>query len=638
MKELYINGRLVDLSENPIAMTYAVNNLGELKDRQASFSNMFKCPPTENNREIFGYADSDSFTQDQPYKILPAKLVQEGIEILPKGVALIQSVDKSFEVQVLSGLKSFASLIEGKYLTDLTFPEHPWNIDTCTNTQSNLTELNYPIIDYGSLSELNKTVDVRQLRPATFNKYIIDRIITEAGYNWEGDVMNDPIFNAEILPFAKDAFEHGQAFIGERKQYALTSTKIADQSFFPNGWDTLMVVQFEKVVDISGSFDGRIYLSKIKSTFSISVKFDATFFADPPKEYNVAIQLRKAGQTKWNFFTLLAPSSAVAYQVSGQQDFNGNTLEAEIQLNVGDSLRVVVEHFANFGNRSYTIKSGAKISVMPIAGKVLFGDNIQLEATLPKISQKDHLKDFMQRYCLTPVVDNYKKTIYFKSFTNLYENKPIARDWTSKFTAQQPATKFSFGNYGQVNYGKYKEDAALQNKELGIGRFVVNNETLKPENDAVISPFAPTETIIKLQDLEVPYIKKIADPLKTLDFTVKTEPRILINRIISNPGISFTDGVSTVIPNSISVPYFVKTGFDGLGFDELFDRHYYELINYLLRKPRLVTREVTLNEEDIAELDHFIPIYDANEAQYYYLNRISDYIEGEPAKCEFIRM
>jgi hypothetical protein len=60
MKELYINGVLCDLNEkdNPITLTYQVNDLAELKDRQAYSTNNFKLPPTQNNRRICGFSDS----------------------------------------------------------------------------------------------------------------------------------------------------------------------------------------------------------------------------------------------------------------------------------------------------------------------------------------------------------------------------------------------------------------------------------------------------------------------------------------------------------------------------------------------------------------------------------------------------
>ena len=56
---LYIEGNRVDLYEGDQAgMNFAVNNLGDMTDREGGFSYSLKIPKTDNNISIFGYTNS----------------------------------------------------------------------------------------------------------------------------------------------------------------------------------------------------------------------------------------------------------------------------------------------------------------------------------------------------------------------------------------------------------------------------------------------------------------------------------------------------------------------------------------------------------------------------------------------------
>ncbi|WP_207425992.1 hypothetical protein [Pedobacter sp. SYSU D00535] len=644
MKELYINHKLVDLDkETLIAMTFAVNDIADLKDRQANFSNIFKCPPTANNREIFGYADSVNFTQDQPYQVLHAKLIQNGIEIVPNGIAVIKSASRFFEVQVLSGLMGFVSLIEGKYLNDLVLPKHTFNFATVTGSQTSSTDFVYPLIDYGVFPEDQRVVNVKQMRPSTFNKTIIDSIITGAGYSYEGEVFDDPRFKAELIAFSNDKFEHGKSHIEEFKKKDLKAGTSTVKTYTAqwngslneyNSTDTLSLDSFRiDQMDMvsAGQASGGFYKADKLTYVNIKVHFPSFTIEKvgntAPHQVYVGIfrnnQVISLGEQSSNAFFFLPEGLHEKQEISWTGILNpGDVLKLHILLSRG----------------KITFQSGIKFELTNETD-IVYGQQVELEATLPKISQKDHLKDFMQSYGLTPVVDNYKKKIYFRSFAELYQNKPIARDWTDKFiTAEEDAT-FTIGNYGQLNFGRYKADENVSD-DLGLGSFTIGNQNLKTELDAINSQYSATGTITKLQGLVVSYINKVDenDDEEPKEFKIKTQPRKLINRTAPNLAVSFTDGTASATPGTVSLPYFTEDDLPGLHFNELFEEYYFELITYMLKKARRVVRYVMIDEADIAELDHFIPIYDANEATYYYLNRIEDYIEGEPTKCELIKM
>lgn len=648
-KELYIDGFLVDLNEkdSPIAVTFAVNDLADIKNRVATGTNTFRCPGTENNRRIFGYSDIDAFTQDQPYRTLPARIIQEGIEIIPSGLAIILKAGREFEVQVLSGLVDFVSIIDKKKLSDLVFPEHTFNLATVANSQTNTAighGFVYPIIDYGLLPVNGSSIDVRNLRPAVFTLGLVIRILGSAGYTYEGAIFSDDRLNNEILPFAKDSFDHTEEYVTRMEKYRVQAIVKAlpgydaTSIYFDN--NQVKAIPFEtEIIDKQNLWNGTEYLAPEKLTISLNMSVEIA--SQAIEEYSTfMVQVLKAGawvnvyESRLDYITEKDINSYRDSRLKHAGDY---------EVNGGEKIRVGIR-FDNSSHQSHNIAFFVANSFITFEVKdktVLYGQNVQLSSTLPDVTQLEFLKDWMQRYGLTPIVDNYRKHISFHWMSELYDNKPNAVNWSDKFiNPADDVSEFTIGNYGQINYGRYKTDEAVPSS-IGLGRFAVNNMTLQSEVNAITSIYAATVSVLRLTGREIAQINKV-DPDETDDakkvYKIKTEPRVLINNRVSGAGLTFTDGTSTTGRSLVSIPYFVKEGFLGLSFEELFSAYYRESIEYMLKRVRKVTRYVRLNEIDISQLDFFVPVYDENEAQYYYINQIIDYIEGEPAKVELIRM
>src|ERR1700752_3727063 len=107
--QLYLNNQLVDLSDDsPIALTFQINNLAEVQNQQGNTSNQFKLPLTQRNRRILGFPDNVIFTTNLPYQKYQAKLVQDGLEIVPYGIAELNGMDQDMaNITILSGNVDF---------------------------------------------------------------------------------------------------------------------------------------------------------------------------------------------------------------------------------------------------------------------------------------------------------------------------------------------------------------------------------------------------------------------------------------------------------------------------------------------------------------------------------------------------
>src|ERR1700743_3832842 len=103
--QLYINEQLVDLNDDsPIALTFQSNNLAEVQNQQGNTSNQFKLPLTQRNRRILGFPDDVAFSSNLPYQKYRAKIVQDGLEIVPYGIGELNGIDQdSASITILSG-------------------------------------------------------------------------------------------------------------------------------------------------------------------------------------------------------------------------------------------------------------------------------------------------------------------------------------------------------------------------------------------------------------------------------------------------------------------------------------------------------------------------------------------------------
>lgn len=117
---IYIDNELVDtFTDTEVYITYQVNDIAELANRQADFTNRIRLPLTPKNRRIFGYAVSTSSESDRPYTQLPCRIVQDGIEIIANGTAEIEAAEDAFEVQVFSGIFNLFNAIGDARISEL---------------------------------------------------------------------------------------------------------------------------------------------------------------------------------------------------------------------------------------------------------------------------------------------------------------------------------------------------------------------------------------------------------------------------------------------------------------------------------------------------------------------------------------
>jgi hypothetical protein len=678
--QLFINDNLVDLSDDsPIALTFQINNLAEVKNQQGNTSNQFKLPLTQRNRQILGFPDEVAMCSLLPYTPYQAKLIQDGLEIIPYGIAELNGTDQeTADLTVLSGNVDFFDAIDGKLydMGDSTSQwgaklvwkpyDHVWNLDNVVQSQVKTEGWIWPVVDYGAISTADYTipVDVRYQRPGFFIKTAIELLLQSAGYKGSGSLLEHPLYPLLICQFANDSFEHGTDVQNNPDIKSMTvQIGVPRQVDHPYTTGNLGEISFSQLItDPSGAYKAAYngyFVSEITSV-TASVAFNMSFFSTYTHHRNdsskiaILILLYDDIHSPRSVAQVLATSTVFDYNDRGSETnwlISNQVITADCTLQPGQGLKIGYEFTGQVGS-SFTMTSGT-FSIQNKVQNVAFGQLIQCERIFPDIAQKDLLKDILQHFGIICQTDNAGKKMSFNSFKDIVANIPIANDWTAKCLNHGKAVSYKLGGYAQVNYLRYKQDDNVLPKYFADDQINISDATLTPSADLIVSQFAPT--------LNRPYVNgtiaqilKIEPTASSNDFTISTQPRLLVdqkyNLLNAGKTINFTDGVNTVPVNDIiSVPYFYKPdGQYNLCYCDKPDLNnkaipglkklYYPELQKILTQTKKVIRYFLLTPRDILELNLLIPVYLQQDNAYYYINKIDAWRKDQPTKVELIKL
>jgi hypothetical protein len=298
------------------------------------------------------------------------------------------------------------------------------------------------------------------------------------------------------------------------------------------------------------------------------------------------------------------------------------------------------------------IYPGASLVIESQNTAVQFGQTVQCERIFPDISQKDLLKDTLQRFGIICQTDNATRTVSFNSLRDIVNNIPIANDWSGKCVNQGKQVSFKLGNYAQVNYLKYKEDDNVLPKDFANAQINISDTTLPASVDLLQSQFAPSLNRPYITG-QIAQIRMIDNTSGSMDFSIGVSPRILVDQktnLTSGKSVTFTDGTSNIVVNDIiSTPYFYKPEGDyNLCFCDMpgtanntlpgLKTQYYPELQKVLTQTKKVVRYFMLTPRDILELDLLIPVYLQQDNAYYYINKIDSWRKGQPCKVELVKL
>ncbi len=665
--QLYINGQLADVSDDtPVALTFQINNLAEVKNQQGNTSNQFKLPLTQRNRAILGIPDEIAFTNQLPNSQYEVRIIQDGMEVIPVGIGELNSIEQdNANFTVLSGNVDFFDNIDGKlydmgdstsqwsnYGKNLIWKpyEHDWTMNNVVNSQNKTEGWIWPVIDYGKLatdySSTPPKIDVRYLRPGFFLHTAINLLVASAGYTAQGSLLNDSLYKKLIVQFANDEFMHSTDYQGSDNDLSVSVSNQAIQTLtYPgaeNRQGTGRIKFADQTTPPSGKFrfDSNDFIAPLNMDATVSFSFTLQTYSSRKKhDIYVKFFIRSNmpdNKTVVDFFSSDNYDNQSTY--NSWVPCGSKTISKDVSLVTGQSILIAYSLSDVYAQAQI---SGATLTIT-CKGNVVYTQKVQCERIFPDISQKDLLKDTLQHFGIICQSDNTNRTVNFASLKDIISNIPIAKNWTQKCIDQGKTISFQLGGYAQINYMKYKDDDNVLPAGLANSQINVNDATLAASADLFESQFAPTINRPWIGD-SIAKIGKIDPTSAGDDFTISTQPRLLIDQKMQLPAgksIIFTDGGTAsqdvIFNDTLSVPYFDKPGAaDSLHYDKLRIKYYPEL-ERILKYSKKMVRYFLLNPRDILELDLLIPVYLEQDNAYFYINKIDSWRKGQPTKVELI--
>ncbi len=243
--DVFKDGQVIcDLyNESNIPLSLSVDDFKNIHEKKQSFSKPFKLPATKRNNKIFSSlfdvtkSVKDDVFSFNPYKKTKAILKEDGYTIFDGYLTLIDVVDKqneiSYNVNLYGETITLADKLKDKKFKHIDFTELSHNYNKTNIKQSfesndgvslisSLTTdsfaynatlgvdktdvIKYPFVKWNGDSYLDAgNVKLQKLedafRPFINCKYLLDRIITEAGFTYSSDFLNTPDFTKLFMDF-----------------------------------------------------------------------------------------------------------------------------------------------------------------------------------------------------------------------------------------------------------------------------------------------------------------------------------------------------------------------------------------------------------------------------------------------------
>jgi len=607
----------LDLGTDKPAMTYQVNNIAELEDRQSDHSQSLKLPLTPKNCKFFDFLDSTFTDSNKPYKKYDCRLWASDILISGAGSVLnLISVTDCFNVQILSGFKSIFEILENLPMSDLSLGYFP-RTETAMQPNNFPPEYEFAIASFtrGGLSYAPEMNPMYML-PFVYDRVILEAIFSNIGYSWVNNVTSYPEFYRLAKPIVNN--------LASANSFGSIFDAV---SAISKPWQTLLTVNNYYLLNIINS--GKGFLTSFGTDNSPSTCGNI-FTA----QVDCSIHLNYSGLWRGVISGLnleVHLISSIAGVVSDEvltfyTNVGSDTpvvLSRTYDLNKDDTITIMLRFVSpGTSGTAYCKLTGTLYLTNFTADTVPVNGLVEISKNLGFDNQASYLKTMLQELGLTIYVDHITKTVYTYTFQKLYDNKIQAIDWSDKLhTSKNRQTLFALDKYAQVNNILLKENS--EDDVTNIGTFEVSDTTIAAKVDlftvdlesgkdyAYGSTTRANIPVFSIPDLPI-------EPATYKDVELKAgNPHQII--------LSETTLGLLHVANHVTVQHLIDTYYD-------------KLVNSMLVRAKVTTEYLFLEPYDIETFQPFVPIYLRQYGAYFYINKIIDFVENQITKVELIKL
>lgn len=649
----------LDLPLDAPAMNYQINNLAELKDRNASYSQRISLPRTTHNEQAFQFSFVVGSGSGVPYMRFPCQLFYEGALISPAGAVLniVDVSDTSIGVQILGATVDLFDTLNN---TDAKDPGDgmfllKWYTNTMGQTERYLSGSGEAKVLYFWLyATLQKNPNfppfameaIRQVSELDkfyphLNWYdLVTWIFDRAGYSLETDV--DPVDRAEMfLPctypvLADNPKAPGASGIGWIRNPTV-------------GTPTGVIWKGSPGVTLSDQVAGRLTIDPKPGTFSWMTLWDTTITFRFSWSNISAIQKSSVAVKVTHYKN--DGTSAVVLTRSWSSGSSGN-VSVDIQMEAGEHI-LVSGTFAIVTNPGSSIDMRFPVSITaPPVPETSPGDKPQPGLTYDLLASTgfkslgDIVKAFVQLFGLTVDVNPVTKVARAYSIREFYNRRSSSgKNWSDKLIkGKDTKLTFQLSSYAQSNEIKLEDNK--DNNVTDSYKFSISDVNLQP-----------TKLLF-----QIGFLAGLNQSLYDADITNKIHtlanyPIWTINRgrmengevtettweynVLSKPMVVRIDKSDYMRPkvrvgHTTTQVRLYTAYFKNLKY--YVPKYYGKLINNILKRPKILQVQILLDSLDIQSLDLFNPIWLEEHGFWFYVSKINNFQAGKIPKVDLIRM
>lgn len=605
-KELYIDGKLAELDGNTkIDLQYKSFLFSSISSISAPRSWSVSLPPTARNLSLIGGSHYGDYSGTFPYGFRSVDYFEDSFQIIKDGKAIFTGY-KSGRIEfafTFGKIYDKIKTISEKKLIELTETSDDfleWNRSISFNDMTKSST--FPSPYFGWCDFYSFTNEDRSWNPTTGNADVPYSVIhPTVTFNY---IMNkiQSLFAITMVGLSS-TFMNSCSFPlrNEEGVSILIDTSFYDASNSSNGDNVNRRIYFDSMSSLK-------YFDLINHVY-FKPKFNGS------NEYEITIK------DFVTYYTILFPVNQAKLKFIVKNN-SGVEREIPISVNVNSTLdKITVNdftfifnkddsefYFEPFYHASEYYDTTAKININT-KGVAAYNSNTSdgfypIIPNLPDMTCSDFIFQAMQLQGLFPSIsEDTPNQIDFYSADVIYDNIPIAKDWSKKLVkntdrmSELSDVEFKFGSYAQKNTLAYKKD---ETNTLNIDSFLtVNNLTLEDES--------------KLVDLKFSAGKRFSTADKIIDYPlydIKIDAGVLIKnaKTQSNDVIAMIENVSGV--------NYLKFD-DSLIWSNLKTSAAYVAYQKLIAEPRYIKESFYLKSSDIASLDLTVPIYLEQYGKYY---------------------
>lgn len=683
---------LLDLGDDSPAMNFQVNDLANIQDKKASYSQQLTLPITDRNSAAFGFPDQMDAVNRIPYEAKPCALYCDGVEIVSDEFRLeLRQVNhraKTLSCQIVSNTLDFAQRLTNTLFSATPLDPIDWTREDMERVRNSGDWYTYMVAASvkGSILPLGQTNNrvyyssvkpfyvsngyehllLNNVRPWINLKAVFDKILEQHGYLFETNIEEFPEYmSLTDLVSQSDSFNRYNKTLTSGPFTASSVPAYPFQLFPTSNPFELGEVAPGSYLDPNIPADedpertyGVIYASpgfiNVRFVMNSSVsggtfrcrisRLDGTVIQDAP---NTPYEVQWASFEK-------------SGSVIVQEDVTGGTAMFTSDLiTLVPGERLYLEIIATTAMTTRTVSIDVKVDP---------ADNLVCSAgckIYPAMStnfntQADFVKAFLQVYGLTlSVVGN---TVKMYTMQEVIDRRDMYIDWSDKMDkGSEVETSFRLSGYAQRNRIKFQQnDDSLDGGTEDYADIIIDDATLSDVKELMTLPFASSKDVLVSGGIRVggsapmameAFIYENDDTLEYWAYTYSGTPTNGSFERIRIPVVRYsTPKHYLAIPGNYSGVIHIAS-YSGLvskqGYNpqlaksataQYLINEYYDGLQQMVKNIKHVTAYFDLNPLDILALDFLTPVYLDKYGHTFYVQKVIDYQDGKLTKVELVRI